>query len=87
MAKHGICLCGCSLWGRRSLPPLPLLLLLLLAQVIRATAMGKQHAPFRQSRLTQVLQECFVGKACQTTVVGCVSPAEADLQETVNTLR
>jgi len=58
-----------------------------LSQVIRATAMGKQHAPFRQSRLTQVLQECFVGKACQTTVVGCVSPSESDLQETINTLR
>ena len=61
--------------------------LLALKEVIRARALGRKHAPFRQSRLTQVLEESLTGATCHTTVVGCVSPAAHDLQATVNTLR
>jgi len=63
--------------------------LLALKEVIRAldTTTKKSHAPFRQSRLTQVLEESLTGRRCQTVVIGCVSPAERDIQQTINTLR
>jgi len=60
--------------------------LLALKEVIRALQSGK-HAPFRQSRLTQVLEESLTGKLCQTVVIACISGAERDTQHTVNTLR
>jgi hypothetical protein len=56
-------------------------------QVIRAREMNSHHAPYRQSRLTQVLQESLQGTTCQTTVIGCISPSEKDAQQTLNTLR
>ena len=43
--------------------------------------------PFRQSRLTQVLEESLTGKKCLTCVIGCVSCEEKDLPQTLNTLR
>jgi kinesin family protein 2/24 len=61
--------------------------LLALKEVIRAKELGRSHAPFRQSRLTQVLEEALTGAKCRTCVVGCVSPAARDLQQTLNTLR
>jgi len=61
--------------------------LLALKEVIRAKELGRSHAPFRQSRLTQVLEEALTGRRCQTLVIGCVSPSEKDLQQTINTLR
>ena len=63
--------------------------LLALKEVIRAldSSNKKSHAPFRQSRLTQVLQESLMGDSCQTVVIACVSPAEKDTQQTINTLR
>jgi len=60
--------------------------LLALKEVIRALQSGN-HAPFRQSRLTQVLQESLTGKQCRTVVIACVSGAEHDTHHTVNTLR
>jgi kinesin family protein 2/24 len=61
--------------------------LLALKEVIRAKELGRSHAPFRQSRLTQVLEESLTGRRCQTVVIGCVSPAEKDIQQSINTLR
>ena len=61
--------------------------LLALKEVIRAKELGRHHAPFRQSRLTQVLEESLTGARCQTVVIGCVSPAEKDTHQTMNTLR
>jgi kinesin family protein 2/24 len=60
--------------------------LLALKEVIRALQSGK-HAPFRQSRLTQVLEESLTGPNCRTVVIACVSGAKHDTQHTVNTLR
>jgi kinesin family protein 2/24 len=60
--------------------------LLALKEVIRALQSG-HHAPFRQSRLTQVLQESLTGQQCKTVVIACVSGAEHDTHHTVNTLR
>lgn len=55
--------------------------------MIRAKELGRKHAPYRQSRLTQVLEESLTGDRCHTTVIGCVSPAAPDSQQTLNTLR
>jgi hypothetical protein len=60
--------------------------LLALKEVIRALQSG-HHAPFRQSKLTQVLEESLKGQQCRTVVIACVSGAEHDTQHTVNTLR
>eukprot|EP00615_Pteridomonas_danica_P012463 CAMPEP_0114335598 /NCGR_PEP_ID=MMETSP0101-20121206/5156_1 /TAXON_ID=38822 ORGANISM="Pteridomonas danica, Strain PT" /NCGR_SAMPLE_ID=MMETSP0101 /ASSEMBLY_ACC=CAM_ASM_000211 /LENGTH=338 /DNA_ID=CAMNT_0001467259 /DNA_START=915 /DNA_END=1932 /DNA_ORIENTATION=- len=60
--------------------------LLALKEVIRALQNGK-HAPFRQSRLTQVLEESLTGEHCKTVLIACVSGAQADTQQSINTLR
>jgi hypothetical protein len=60
--------------------------LLALKEVIRALQSG-HHAPFRQSRLTQVLEESLTGTNAKTVVIACVSGAEKDTHHTVNTLR
>jgi hypothetical protein len=61
--------------------------LLALKEVIRSMQQNSHHAPFRQSKLTQVLEESLTGPQCQTVVVACVSGAEANVQHTINTLR
>jgi kinesin family member 2/24 len=60
--------------------------LLALKEVIRAMQSGG-HAPFRQSRLTQVLEESLTGEQCKTVVIACVSGADVNVQHTINTLR
>ena len=44
------------------------------------------HVPFRDSVLTRLLQES-IGGDCKTSLVVCVSPADADRVETLSTLR
>ena len=44
------------------------------------------HVPFRDSVLTRLLQES-IGGDCKTSLVVCVSPADADKTETLSTLR
>lgn len=44
------------------------------------------HVPFRDSKLTRLLQDCLGGSALMTLVV-CVSPDPEQAQETVSTLR
>jgi hypothetical protein len=61
--------------------------LLALKEVIRALDGKSRRAPFRQSRLTQVLQESLTGEMCQTVVVACVSATLENCQQTLNTLR
>jgi hypothetical protein len=45
------------------------------------------HIPFRDSKLTQILRESFVGKASQTAMMCCVAPASTCVDQTLNTLR
>uniref|UniRef100_UPI00358F2488 chromosome-associated kinesin KIF4-like isoform X1 n=1 Tax=Myxine glutinosa TaxID=7769 RepID=UPI00358F2488 len=46
----------------------------------------KNHIPYRDSKLTRMLQDSLGGNS-HTLMVACISPADAHLEETVNTLR
>jgi len=61
--------------------------LLALGNCISDICTGKAHIPFRNSTLTKVLKDSLEGKGCWTSMIACVSPAETDLTETLNTLR
>ena len=57
-----------------------------LGNVIAALAEGnKTHIPYRDSKLTRILQESLGGNA-KTTVVICCSPASYNEAETKSTL-
>jgi len=61
--------------------------LLALKECIRALdRAGKQHLPFRGSKLTQVLKDSFLGNS-KTTMIANVSPALSCCEPTLNTLR
>jgi hypothetical protein len=44
------------------------------------------HVPYRDSKLTRLLQDSLGGSA-MTLMIACVSPAESNLNETLNTLQ
>jgi len=57
-----------------------------LGNVISALADGiKSHIPYRDSKLTRILQESLGGNA-RTTIVTCCSPASFNESETKSTL-
>lgn len=63
--------------------------LLALGNVISAlTEEGKknQHVPYRDSKLTRILQDSLGGNS-RTSMIACVSPAEINFEETLNTLK
>ncbi|TIC09952.1 kinesin-domain-containing protein [Wallemia mellicola] len=65
--------------------------LLALGNVISALgdpskARAKTYIPYRDSKLTRLLQDSLGGNA-QTAMIACVSPAEYNTNETINTLK
>lgn len=62
--------------------------LLSLGNVISAlTEEGKKgHVPYRDSKLTRILQDSLGGNS-RTSMIACVSPAEINFEETLNTLK
>ena len=44
------------------------------------------HVPFRDSKLTSILRGSLGGNCC-TVMVACISPAQIDLEESLNTLK
>ena len=64
--------------------------LLVLGQVVSALAdRNKKHAwrpPYRDSKLTRLLQDSLGGN-CRTIMLACVSPADCQMEESLNTLR
>ena len=60
--------------------------LLALKECIRALDLGKNHIPFRGSKLTLVLKDSFIGN-CKTVMIGNISPCQSNSENTLNTLR
>ncbi|XP_070390402.1 chromosome-associated kinesin KIF4-like isoform X2 [Dermacentor albipictus] len=60
--------------------------LLSLGNVISALCDGHSHVPYRNSKLTRLLQDSLGGNS-HTVMIACVSPADSNLEETLNTLR
>ncbi|KAF9921747.1 Kinesin-like protein kif24 [Linnemannia zychae] len=54
--------------------------LLALKECIRALDQDKKHTPFRQSKLTQVLKDSFVGNS-RTCMVATISPNNSNMKE------
>mgnify|MGYP003571327718 CR=1 FL=1 len=67
--------------------------LLALKECIRALdtkkTKGETHVPFRNSKLTLVLRDSFLGKAnlCKIIMISCISPSNNSANHTINTLR
>lgn len=57
-----------------------------LGKVIEALAENHSHKPFRDSKLTHLLQNSLGGN-CKTLLLACVSPADDNFSETLSTLR
>lgn len=57
-----------------------------LANVINALVEQKSHVPYRDSKLTRMLQDSLGGNS-KTLMIACVSPADVNLEESLNTLR
>ncbi|XP_077551913.1 chromosome-associated kinesin KIF4A-like [Haemaphysalis longicornis] len=60
--------------------------LLSLGNVISALCDGSSHVPYRDSKLTRLLKDSLGGNS-HTVMIACVSPADSNLEETLNTLR
>lgn len=60
--------------------------LLALKECIRAQEKGSRHVPFRQSQLTQVLRESFLGNSITVMIVN-ISPSQTCCEQTLNSLR
>lgn len=60
--------------------------LLILSQVIAALATKQKHIPYRNSVITRVLQDSLGGNSF-TVFLACISPADTNSAETLNTLR
>ena len=65
--------------------------LLALKECIRAldttSKIGNTHVPYRGSKLTMVLKDCFTSKLAKTTMIATVSPGSSSADHTINTLR
>ncbi|KAH7727976.1 Kinesin motor domain containing protein [Aphelenchoides avenae] len=59
--------------------------LLALGRVITALTSNAPHVPYRESKLTRILQDSLGGKTI-TTLISTLSPASTNLEESVNTL-
>lgn len=60
--------------------------LLALAKVISSLSSKQPHVPYRDSKLTRLLQDSLGGNA-RTLLIACVSPASSCAEETLGTLR
>eukprot|EP00210_Caulerpa_lentillifera_P007067 g6760.t1 len=60
--------------------------LLALGKVISSLVEHHRHVPYRDSKLTRLLQDSLGGNS-RTVMIACVSPADINMEETINTLR
>jgi kinesin family protein 2/24 len=65
--------------------------LLALKECIRAldnkNKSGAKHVPYRSSKLTLILKDCFTSPAAMTTMIATVSPGASATDHSLNTLR
>lgn len=61
-------------------------LAIVINKLAAAGSRGKDFVPFRNSKLTHLLQESLSGNS-KTVMVAAISPAKSNLEETVGTLR
>lgn len=61
--------------------------LLALKECIRGMARNSSHVPFRQSKLTMVLRDSFIGEKSRTVMISMISPGISSSDHTLNTLR
>lgn len=59
--------------------------LLALGRVITALTSNAAHIPYRESKLTRILQDSLGGKTI-TTIIATLSPASSNFEESVSTL-
>jgi kinesin family member 11 len=59
--------------------------LLTLGRVINALVERSQHIPYRESKLTRLLQDSLGGRT-KTCIIATVSPAKVNIDETLSTL-
>ncbi|XP_063832674.1 kinesin-like protein Klp61F [Ostrinia nubilalis] len=59
--------------------------LLTLGRVITALVERHPHIPYRESKLTRILQESLGGRT-KTSIIATISPGHKDLEETMSTL-
>ncbi|KAI3630768.1 hypothetical protein MIR68_012203 [Amoeboaphelidium protococcarum] len=59
--------------------------LLAMGKVIHALNDRSSHVPYRDSKLTRLLQDSLGGNS-QTLMIACISPADSNFGETLNTL-
>lgn len=59
--------------------------LLTLGRVINALLERKPHIPYRESKLTRLLQDSLGGKT-KTCIIATISPAASNIEETLSTL-
>ncbi|RKF75430.1 Kinesin-like protein bimC [Golovinomyces cichoracearum] len=59
--------------------------LLTLGRVINALVDKNSHIPYRESKLTRLLQDSLGGRT-KTCIIATVSPAKSNLEETISTL-
>lgn len=59
--------------------------LLTLGRVINALVERSPHIPYRESKLTRLLQDSLGGRT-KTCIIATVSPAKSNLEETISTL-
>uniref|UniRef100_A0A2C9JU95 Kinesin motor domain-containing protein n=1 Tax=Biomphalaria glabrata TaxID=6526 RepID=A0A2C9JU95_BIOGL len=60
--------------------------LLALKECIRSIDQESRHTPFRQSKLTHILKDSFVGNS-RTCMIANISPTQSSCENTINTLR
>ncbi|KAJ4469403.1 kinesin [Lentinula edodes] len=59
--------------------------LLTLGRVINALVDKAQHVPYRESKLTRILQDSLGGRT-KTSIIATISPARSNIEETLSTL-
>ncbi|CAJ0944124.1 unnamed protein product, partial [Mesorhabditis belari] len=60
--------------------------LLALGNVIQGLSDGVKHVPYRDSKITRLLQDSLGGNSC-TMMIACISPADTNNEESLSTLR